>query len=33
MAKIFDELMERGYVEQITHEELKDTLNKKYLKY
>ena len=27
MAKIFDELMERGYVEQITHEELKDTLN------
>lgn len=27
MSKIFDELMERGYVEQITHEELKDTLN------
>lgn len=27
MSKIFDELMERGYIEQITHEELKDTLN------
>lgn len=31
MAKIFDELMERGYVEQITHEELKDTLNNEHI--
>lgn len=31
MAKIFDELMERGYIEQITHEELKDTLNNKHI--
>ena len=31
MTKIFDELMERGYVEQITHEELKDTLNNEYI--
>lgn len=31
MAKIFDEFMERGYVEQITHEELKDTLNNEHI--
>lgn len=31
MAKIFDELVERGYVEQITHEELKDTLNNEHI--
>ena len=31
MTKIFDELMERGYVEQITHEELKDTLNNEHI--
>ena len=31
MTKICDELMERGYVEQITHEELKDTLNNEYI--
>ncbi len=31
MAKIFDELMERGYIEQITHEELKDTLNNEHI--
>ena len=31
MKKIFDELMERGYVEQITHEELKDTLNNEHV--
>ena len=31
MAKIFDELMERGYVEQITHEELKVTLNNEHI--
>ncbi len=29
MTKIFDELVERGYIEQITHEELKDVLNNK----
>lgn len=33
MAKIFDELMERGYVEQITHEELKDTLNNEHISF
>ena len=27
MSKIFEELMERGYIEQITHEELKDVLD------
>ncbi len=27
MSKIFEELMERGYIEQITHEEIKDVLN------
>ena len=27
MSKIFEELMERGYIEQITHEELKDILD------
>ncbi len=31
MSKIFDELMERGYIEQITHEELKDTLNNEHI--
>lgn len=31
MAKIFDELMQRGYVEQITHEELKNTLNNEHI--
>ena len=31
MAKIFDELVERGYVEQITHEELKDILNNEHV--
>jgi len=31
MAKIFDELMKRGYIEQITHEELKDTLNNEHI--
>lgn len=31
MAKIFDELMERGYIEQITHEELKNTLNNEHI--
>lgn len=31
MPKIFDELMERGYIEQITHEELKDTLNNEHI--
>ena len=28
MANVFDELMARGYIEQITHEELKDVLAK-----
>ena len=30
MAKenVFDTLMERGYIEQVTHEELKDVLGK-----
>ena len=27
MSKIFEELMERGYIEQITHEEIKDVLD------
>ena len=27
MSKIYEELMERGYIEQITHEELRDVLN------
>ena len=27
MSKIFEELMERGYIEQITHEEIKDILD------
>ena len=27
MSKVFEELMERGYIEQITHEEVKDVLN------
>ena len=31
MAKVFNELMERGFVEQITHEELKDTLNNEHI--
>ena len=31
MAKIFNELMKRGYIEQITHEELKDTLNNEHI--
>ena len=31
MSKIFDELMERWYIEQITHEELKDTLNNEHI--
>ena len=31
MAKIFDELVARGYVEQITHEELKDILNNEHV--
>ena len=26
MSKVFEELMERGYIEQITHEEVKDVL-------
>ena len=29
MSKIFEELMERGYIEQITHEEIKDVLDNK----
>lgn len=33
MTKIFDELMERGYIEQITHEELKDTLNNEHISF
>ena len=27
MSKVFEELMERGYIEQITHEEIKDVLD------
>ena len=27
MSKVFEELMERGYIEQITHEEVKDVLD------
>lgn len=27
MSKIFEELMERGYIEQVTHEEIKDVLD------
>ena len=27
MSKIYEELMERGYIEQITHEEIRDVLN------
>ena len=27
MSKIFEELMERGYIEQVTHDELKDVLD------
>ena len=27
MSKVFEELMERGYIEQITHEEIKDILD------
>ena len=27
MSKIYEELMERGYIEQVTHEELKDVLD------
>ena len=29
MSRIFEELMERGYIEQITHEEIKDVLDNK----
>ena len=29
MSRIFEELMERGYIEQITHEEIKDVLDSK----
>ncbi len=31
MSKIFEELMERGYIEQITHEELKDVLDNSHI--
>ena len=27
MSRIFEELMERGYIEQVTHEEIKDVLD------
>ena len=28
MANVYDTLMERGYIEQVTHEELRDLLGK-----
>ncbi len=31
MSRIFEELMERGYIEQITHEEIKDVLDNKHI--
>ena len=31
MSKIFEELMERGYIEQVTHEELKDILDNSHI--
>ena len=31
MSKIYEELMERGYIEQITHEELKDVLDNSHI--
>ena len=31
MSKIFEELMERGYIEQITHEEIKDVLDNSHI--
>lgn len=31
MSRIFEELMERGYIEQVTHEEIKDVLDNKHI--
>ena len=31
MSRIFEELIERGYIEQITHEEIKDVLDNKHI--
>ena len=31
MSKIYEELMERGYIEQVTHEELKDVLDNSHI--